>query len=247
MPRFASHSFLRSAHRRRLTRPDRRGGRKVVYFVDIYANWHDVQLAEALLAILAHNGVSVYVHPGQLQSGMAAVTMGAVEIAKRFAVRNVAILAEAVRQGYHVVTTEPSAALCLTHEYPQLVDVDGVRLVAENTSEACTYLWRLHQNGKLELDLKAVNATVGYHQPCHLRALGFGSPGENLLRLIPGLTVRTIERGCSGHGRHLRPPQQELPQQPAGRVGTDLGPPRSRRCRPAPPSAAPARSRWSKV
>ncbi len=25
-----------------------------------------------------------------------------------------------------------------------------------------------------------------------------GSPGENLLRLIPGLTVRRLEKGCSG-------------------------------------------------
>lgn len=198
LPRLAARSFLRIAHRRRLTRPDRRSSRKVVYFVDIYANWYDVQLAEAFVAILEHNGVAVYVHPGQVQSGMAAISMGAVEIAKRLAARNVSILAEAVRQGYHVVTTEPAAALCLTHEYPQLLDLDGVRLVAENTSEACTYLWRLHQKGRLELDLKPIHATLGYHQPCHMRALGVGTPGDNLLRLIPGLNVRPLERGCSG-------------------------------------------------
>lgn len=34
--------------------------------------------------------------------------------------------------------------------------------------------------------------------PCHLKILGVGSPGENLLRLIPGLTVQQIEKGCSG-------------------------------------------------
>ena len=39
---------------------------------------------------------------------------------------------------------------------------------------------------------------LGYHQPCHIRALEVGSPGENLLRLIPGLSVQRIERGCSG-------------------------------------------------
>jgi FAD/FMN-containing dehydrogenase/Fe-S oxidoreductase len=198
LPRIASRSFLQIAHRRRLTRPDRRSGRGVVYFVDVYANWYDVQLAEALVAILEHNGVTVYVHPAQVQSGMAAMTMGVVETAKKFAARNISALAEAVRQGYHIVTTEPSAALCITHEYPQLVDIDGVRLVAENTSEACTYLWKLHQNGRLELDFKPVHATVGYHEPCHLRALGVGRPGENLLRLIPGLTVHPIDHGCSG-------------------------------------------------
>jgi Fe-S oxidoreductase len=56
----------------------------------------------------------------------------------------------------------------------------------------------MHQHGQLELDLKPVNATVGYHEPCHMRALDVGRPGENLLRLIPGLTVRSIDGACSG-------------------------------------------------
>ncbi len=71
-------------------------------------------------------------------------------------------------------------------------------VVAANTTEACTYLWQLHQQGKLQLDLKPLAAAVGYHQPCHIRALGVGSPSENLLRLIPGMAVQRIERGCSG-------------------------------------------------
>ena len=78
------------------------------------------------------------------------------------------------------------------------MDDDDTRLVAENTSEACTYLWRIHQQGKLRLDLKPLSATVGYHTPCYLRALRVGTPGENLLKLIPGITVRHIEQGCSG-------------------------------------------------
>ena len=56
----------------------------------------------------------------------------------------------------------------------------------------------MHQLGQLELDLKPINTSVGYHQPCHLRALGKGNAGENLLRLIPGMSVRPMEDGCSG-------------------------------------------------
>lgn len=198
LPRFAMRPFLREAQRQRLTRQGRYEGRKVIYFVDVYANWFDVELASAFVAVMRHNGIHVFVHPRQSPSGMAAVSVGAVDIARRFAARNVPVLAEAVRQGYHIVTTEPSAALCLTREYPNLEQDDDVRLVADNTSDACAYLWKMHQTGKLELDFKPVNATVGYHQPCHLRALDVGSPGENLLRLIPGLSVRRIEKGCSG-------------------------------------------------
>jgi Fe-S oxidoreductase len=198
LPRVASRSFLRRAARRHLTRPSRRGGQKVLYFVDVYANYFDPQLAEALVAVLEHNGVAVYVHPEQKQAGMASIACGSLEHARKLAEHNVAILAESVRQGYHIVATEPAAALCLAHEYPQLVDDDDARLVAANSSEAGSYLWKMHTLGQLQLDFQPLNMTLGYHTPCHLRALRVGTPGENLLGLIPGLRLHHIEAGCSG-------------------------------------------------
>jgi Fe-S oxidoreductase len=198
LPRVASRSFIRRARRRRLTRPSRSSGRKVLLFLDVYANWYDTQLADALVAVLAHNNVHVFVHPRQRQAGMSLIALGALDRVRRIAGRNITLLADAVRQGFHIVAIEPAAALCLTHEYPLLVDHPDAQLVAANTSEACTYLWRLHQTANLGLDLKPVHASLGYHLPCHLKALNVGTPGLNLLRLIPGLAVKTIDRGCSG-------------------------------------------------
>jgi Fe-S oxidoreductase len=198
LPRVASRSFLRRATRRRLTKPVRRSGQKVLYFVDIYANYFDPELAEAFVSVLQHNGVSVYVHPDQRQSGMPSIACGVLDHARSLAKHNVTILAEAIRQGYHIVATEPAAALCLTHEYCQLFDDDDARLVAANSSEACSYLWKMHTLGQLQLDLRPLNYVLGYHMPCHLRALKVGSPGQELLGLVPGLTVRPIEACCSG-------------------------------------------------
>ena len=198
LPRIAKRTFLSRAQRRQLTRPSQGTGRKVLYFTDVYANRFDVSLAQALVAIYQHNGIDVYVHPEQEPAGMALISAGAINRARAPAARNVALLADAIRQGYHVITSEPSAALCLTHEYRNLADNEDTRLVAENTSDACDYLWRMHLQGQLELDLKPINLEVGYHTPCHLRALGVGTPGRNLLRLVPGIRLRTIEKGCSG-------------------------------------------------
>jgi FAD/FMN-containing dehydrogenase/Fe-S oxidoreductase len=198
LPRVASRSFLRRAARRRLTRPSRRHGLKVLYFVDVYANHFDPQLAEAAVAVLEHNGVSVYVHPDQWQAGMASIACGALDHARTIAEHNVALLAESVRQGYQIVATEPSAALCLKHEYPQLVGDDDARLVAANSSEAGGFLWKMHTLGQLQLDFKPLSLTLGYHLPCHLRALETGSPGEDLLGLIPGLRLQRLDAGCSG-------------------------------------------------
>jgi FAD/FMN-containing dehydrogenase/Fe-S oxidoreductase len=198
LPLVAARPFLRRAARRRLTRQNRRSEHRVLYFVDSFANYHDPQLGEALVSVLKHNGIGVYVPADQWSCGMASIACGALDRARRIASHNVGVLADAVRQGFHVVATEPAAALCLTHEYLNLVDDEEARIVAANTSEACSYLWKMHLTGKLQLDLKPVHASLGYHTPCHLRALNVGTPGENLLGLIPGLRVHHIEQGCSG-------------------------------------------------
>lgn len=199
LPRLARRSFLQQSAMRRLNHPPRTSGEKIVYFVDTYANHFDTQLGEALVAVMRHNGVAVYVRNDQLQAGMPMIASGALEPARAVAAHNVAMLAESVRQGYTIVATEPSAVLALTHEYPTLLDNDEDALaVSQHTQEACHYLWQLHQRGRLKLNFQPQRISVGYHVPCHLRALGVGAPTENLLRLVPGLRVHRIEKGCSG-------------------------------------------------
>ena len=198
LPRFSQMSFLRWANRNRLSRSNRQLGRKVAFFVDAYVNWNDLELGQSLVRVLQHNGIDVIVPQDQLVSGMSLISDGVLTRAKRLAEKNVELLAEYVRQGFQIVTTEPSAALALKHEYLNMLDDDDARLVSANTFEACHYLLNLHQTGDLELDFRPVNQTVGYHMPCHQKALEIGNPGVNLLRLIPGLQVELIEKGCSG-------------------------------------------------
>lgn len=199
LPRLSRRSFLQQSALRRLNHPPRTSGEKIVYFVDTYANHFDTQLGEALVAVLRHNGVAVFVRHDQLQSGMPLIACGALEAARTVAAQNVTLLAESVRQGYTIVATEPSAVLALTREYPMLLDNDEDALtVAQHTQEACDYLWRQHLRGRLKLNFQTQRISVGYHVPCHLRALGIGAPAENLMRLIPGLRVQRLEKGCSG-------------------------------------------------
>jgi Fe-S oxidoreductase len=199
LPRLARRSYLQQSSLRRLHHPPRTSGEKVAYFVDTFANHFDTQLAEALVAVLRHNGIAVYVPKDQLHAAMPMIAAGALEPARAIAAHNVSLLAEHVRQGYTIVATEPAAALALTHEYPILLDDDPDALtVAQHTEEACHYLWQLHQRGRLKLSFQPQRLSLGYHLPCHLRALGVGAPGENLLRLVPGIRVNRLERGCSG-------------------------------------------------
>ena len=198
LPEFAQRSLLKWASRNKFHLPQRQAGRKVVFFVDAYPNWNDTELGQAFVEVLKHNNIAVLIPLDQSVSGMSLISEGSIARARRIALRNVEWLAEYVRQGYEIVTTEPSAALALKHEYLNLIDEDDARLVAENTFEACGYLLNLHHAGQLELDFSPINASIGYHTPCHQRALSNQTPALELLRLIPGLRVDLLEKGCSG-------------------------------------------------
>ncbi len=199
IPTFATRSFMRDAARRRLHRVTPKSDRKrVVYFVDQYVNWHDPQLGRAFVDVMQHNNFDVYVPPKQIPCGMTQIAAGDLKGARKRARHNVRILAEAIRAGYQVVATEPTAVLCLTREYLNLLDSEDAHLVAENSFEACRFLWNLHCRNTLALDFQPVPARVSYHQPCHVRAIDSGSPGPQLMRLLPRLNVEEVDKGCTG-------------------------------------------------
>ena len=183
---------------KKLTRPTRRSDRKVLYFVDTYANYFDPQLGEALVAVFEHNGIAVYVHPEQAAVGHGDDLDGRVEAARRLAATNIPLLAEAVRQGYHIVASEPSTALCLTHEYLHLIDDDDARLVAANTQRSLQLSLEAASTRQAASSISSRSTPSLAIIRLAISSAGVGTPGENLLRLISGLQVFRVEKGCSG-------------------------------------------------
>jgi FAD/FMN-containing dehydrogenase/Fe-S oxidoreductase len=198
LPSFAARDFLRRARRRGWTRKPRSARPRVAYFVDVFANYNDPLLAEAVVAVLHHNGIEVYVPPGQAGCGMAALTYGDVDSAREAVQRNLRVLADVAREGFPVLCSEPSAALMLRHDALDLVEGPDAEVVAAQTVECTDFLWGLHLQGRLRTDFAPLEAAVGHHVPCHLKALGGSPAGPALLALVPGLRVRTIDVSCSG-------------------------------------------------
>jgi FAD/FMN-containing dehydrogenase/Fe-S oxidoreductase len=198
LPRFAWHSFMRRARRRGWSRPPRSGRRRVAYFVDVFATYNDPSIAEAVVAVLHHNGVEVYVPRGQRGCGMAPLAYGDVESAREAVLHNLRVLAEPAHEGYTIICSEPTAALMFRHDALDLLDDPDARLVAERTVELTSYLWNLQSAGQLRDDFCRLDWAIGHHVPCHLKALGGPPMGPSLLALIPGLRVHTIDVNCSG-------------------------------------------------
>jgi FAD/FMN-containing dehydrogenase/Fe-S oxidoreductase len=201
LPPVGRGSFTRKAARLGLNTPrPRQPGPRVVYFVDVFANYYDQELAAAVVAVLRHAGVNVYVPARQQSSGMAALVVGDIEHARDQALANLRVLADAVRDGYIVVCSEPTAALMLRQEYTKLTEDLDAELVAAHTMDIGQFLMGLDARGQLPAPHEPLNARVGYHQPCHLRALDVGRPGLELIKKIEGLDIDFIDRGCSGMG-----------------------------------------------
>ena len=197
LPEFASRPFLSYADERYV--PEQPNGRRVVYFVDLFANYNDPELAEAFVRVMTHNGVEVAVPRGQVGCGMPAMDYGSVEVARRAIRRNVEALRPYVADGWTVVTSEPTATLSLKDEYLYFIDTDETRALARATRDAMDYLRELDREGLLKKDFKRpVPVAFGYHAPCHLKALHVGVPGVDLVRQVPGASVREIHRGCCG-------------------------------------------------
>ena len=199
LPKARRTSFLRRAEKLGLTKPNpRMPGPRVAYFVDTAADHFQQDLAETVVAVLRQAGVNVYVPKGQRGCGMPALVAGDLDRARALVVANLRVLGNAVRDGYTVVCSEPTAALMLKHDALRLTDNLDAALVAANTMDVGQYLAGLMARDQFRRPEVAVRARVGYHQPCHLRALGVGTPGLDLIRAIPELEVEFIDRGCSG-------------------------------------------------
>ena len=182
MPVFALRTFLKRARRRGLTRKRRRpdpSAPRVAYFVDLYPNVFDPLIAEATVAVLRHHGIEVLVPFGQRASGMASLVQGDLELARETVQRNLHIFAELARDGYTIVCSEPSAAIMLRQDSLDLINDSDARLVAAHCVELTTYLWRMHEQGRLRTDFRPIDLAIGHHVPCHVKALGEGSTAPN--------------------------------------------------------------------
>lgn len=204
LPRFAFRNFLQLAKKQGWTRtptsPSRSGKVRVACFVDVFATWNDPSIAEAAVRCLHHNGVEVYVPRGQKGSGMAALAAGDVETAREILQRNLRIFADLAREGYFILCIEPTSAVMFKQDSLKLLGEShpDASVVAEQTIEWTTLVWKLYQQGQLRTDFQPLPLSVGHHVPCHMKALSQQAYGPRLLALIPQLRVRTIDVSCSG-------------------------------------------------
>jgi anaerobic glycerol-3-phosphate dehydrogenase C subunit len=192
MPPFSPRTF------REMYKGLDKGNGKAAYFLSCYANYNDPEgEGRAVVEVLERNGFGVEI-PDFECCGIARISSGGLEPALKGVGENLEKISSLVEKGIPVVFSEPSCALAVKQEYPRIVNSEKAARAAAGCHEIHGFLSRLKQEGKLNTRFGEMKMKVGYHNPCHLRALGISKEVVELLKLIPGLEVQAFGDRCCG-------------------------------------------------
>ncbi len=205
VPKFHGHTFMMRAKAEPVS-PDATApafGRKAVVFATCFANYNNPAIGLAARAVLARNGVAVTeAYPGCC--GMPQLEQGNLEAVTASAGRVARALAPLIDDGHDVIALVPSCALMFKSEWPLIVprsspDYPLVEKLAAATFDVSEYLVDIARKEGLAPGLQAIDGGVTVHIACHARAQNVGQKAAEMLRRIPGIDLKVIER-CSGHG-----------------------------------------------
>ncbi|HXZ96735.1 MAG TPA: heterodisulfide reductase-related iron-sulfur binding cluster [Burkholderiales bacterium] len=172
---------------------------KAAIFSTCYVNYNEPGIGRDLLKILEHNEIPATIVEQEICCGMPKLELGALEEVAKLKEANIPQLVKFARQGYAILTAVPSCTLMFKQELPLLFPEDvEVKAVADAMFDPFEYLMLRLRDGLLKTDFKNALGKVSYHIPCHLRVQNIGQKTRELLQLIPGSQVNTVER-CSGH------------------------------------------------
>jgi Fe-S oxidoreductase len=201
LPPYAPRKF-RSAAGASAAFPARDGANtpgKAAVFATCYVNYNEPGMGHDLLALLAHNEIPYVLAEKEACCGMPKLELGDLESVARLKEINIPVLAKLARDGYAILTPVPSCTLMFKQEIPLLFANDpDVKAVQDAMFDPFEYFVLRNRDGLLKKDFTQPLGNVSYHIPCHSRVQNMGQKTRELLEMIPGTKVTTVER-CAGH------------------------------------------------
>jgi FAD/FMN-containing dehydrogenase/Fe-S oxidoreductase len=178
-------------------------GYEVVLFADTFNRIYERENLDAALRVLVEGGYRVHIpKPSDggrpLCCGRTFLSSGMVDDARRELDRLVETYAPFAARSVPIIGLEPSCLLTLRDELLSLRSDRVAKTVSANALLLEEFLVREAEAGRLRLPLGALSRKVLVHGHCHQKSFGAFKPVEQVLRLVPALTVETIESSCCG-------------------------------------------------
>src|SRR5215218_7603885 len=178
-------------------------GREVVLFADTFNRAYERENLDAALRVLVEGGYRVHLptpvgSARPLCCGRTFLSAGLVDQARAELDRLVATYAPFAARGVPIIGLEPSCLLTLRDELLSLRSDNDARTVSAHALLFEEFLVREAEAGRLRLPLGPIAAKALVHGHCHQKSFGAFKPVEKTLRLVPDLSVETIESSCCG-------------------------------------------------
>ena len=172
---------------------------KVAIFSTCYINYNEPGIGMDLLKVLEHNDIPYTLVEKEKCCGMPKLELGDLASVQASKEANIPVLAKYARDGYAILAAVPSCALMFKQEIPLMFPDDAdTQLVKEAMWDPFEYLMARKRDGLLKTEFPQQLGNISYQVPCHGRVQNIGKKTEEMLKMIPGTEVNTIER-CSGH------------------------------------------------
>lgn len=173
--------------------------KQVSYFHGCYVNYNNPQLGKDLVKVMNALGIGVQLLEKEKCCGVALISNGFINQAKKQAQTNIASIRKSViDKNIPVIATSSTCTFTIRDEYPHLLDVknDDVR---DQIELATRYIYRLLGQKDLKLNFKqGEKLKVAYHTPCHMEKLGWAYYSIELLKLIPNIELTILDSQCCG-------------------------------------------------
>ena len=173
--------------------------KQISYFHGCYVNYNNPQLGKDLVKVMNALGIGVQLLEKEKCCGVALISNGFINQAKKQANTNIASIRKSViEKKLPVLATSSTCTFTIRDEYPHLLDVknDDVR---DQIELATRYIYRLLSQKDIKLNFKQdKKIKVAYHTPCHMEKLGWSYYSIELLKLIPNIELTILDSQCCG-------------------------------------------------
>ena len=201
LPELATRRFRSGAAESQATevKDGERTPGKVVIFSTCFVNYNEPGIGHDLLKILAHNDIPYVLVEKERCCGMPKLELGDLDSVRAAKEANIPVLANYAKDGFAILSAVPSCTLMFKQELPLMFPDDAdTQLVKDAMWDPFEYLMARKRDGLLKTEFTQPLGNVSYQIPCHGRVQNIGKKTEEMLKMVPGTTVNTIER-CSGH------------------------------------------------
>lgn len=196
-PKYASQKFV-TWFKRHAQAQQAQYQKQVSFFHGCYINYNYPQLGKDFVRVMNALGYGVQLLDREKCCGVALISNGLIDQAKKQAQLNIDSVRASVKAGRQVIGASSTCVFTMRDEYPHLLGIDNAD-VRDSINLATRFVQMVLESGKARLKFrKDYKLRVAYHTACHMEKMGWAAYSIQLLRQIPGVEVTVLPSQCCG-------------------------------------------------